>query len=158
MKRAIFCWLALLICCHAASGQSGRPEGAPTGPNLSGDYILIRATRDLRVAAPKRLQITQTEKVFTITETTSGGRSKTNRFPFSAEFVDDGDKGKVKAWFSWANKLIAEREINVTSGYYRQLDTFSPLGKGNLRLCREAFWQGKHGTESRVGCASYAQQ
>jgi|SRR6266567_1328571 len=158
MKPATLGWLALLICCHTASGQSGRPEGAPTGPNFSGDYTLIRATGDLRGIAPKRLQIAQTEKVFTITETNSHGRSKSNRFPFSAEFVDDGDKGKAKAWFSWSNKLITERAINVTAGYYRQLDTFSSLGNGNIRLCRDAFWRGEHGTESLSGCASYARR
>jgi hypothetical protein len=158
MRPATLYWLALLMSCHATSGQSGRPEGAPTGPNFSGDYILIRETGDLRGIAPKRLQIVQTKKVFTITETNSDGRLKSNRFPFSAEFVDDGDKGKAKAWFSWSDKLITERAINVTAGYYRQLDAFSLLGNGNIRLCRDAFWRGKRGTESRSGCASYARR
>jgi hypothetical protein len=158
MESATLGWLAFLICCHTASAQSGKPESAPTGPNFSGDYILIRATEDLHGVAPKRVQITQTEKVFTITETNSDGRSKINRFQFSAEFVDDGDKGKAKVWFSWSNRLITERAINVTTGYYRQLDTFSSLGNGNIRLCRDAFWRGEHETESRSGCASYARR
>ena len=158
MQLATLGWLALLICCNTASGQWGGPEGAPMGPNLSGDYTLIRATGDLRGVAPKRLQIDQTEKALTITETNSDGGSKSNRFQFSAEFVEDGDKGKAKAWFSWSNRLITERAINVIAGYYRQLDTFSSLGKGNIRLCRDAFWRGKHGTESRSGCASYGRR
>lgn len=150
-------WLALLVCCHTASGQSGRPEGALTGPDFSGDYVLILATGDLLGVAPKVLRIVQTERVFTVTETNSNGRAKSNRFQFSAEFVDDGKKGRAKAWFSWG-RLITERAINVRSGYYRQMDTFSELGNGNIRLCREALWRGEGGTESRYGCASYARR
>ena len=128
------------------------------GPNFSGDYTLIRARGDLGGIAAKELQIAQTENVFTIIEISSDGRSKSGRFPFSAEFVDDGDNGKVKAWFSWANKLVIERRINLRSSYYGKLDTFSELGNGNIRLRREGFSKGNHGTESRSGCASYARQ
>jgi hypothetical protein len=158
MTLAILRWSALLIVATSTRGQTGRPEGAPTGPNLSGDFTLIRATGDLHGIAPKRLQIAQSEKVFTISETSSDERSISSRFPFSPEFVEDDGRGKLKAWFSWSNRLITERAINHTSGYYRQLDEFSELGNGNIRLCRRAFSREEHGTESRSGCAKYARR
>ena len=94
MKAVTLSWSALLICCHAATGQSANPEGAPTGPNFSGEHTLIGAQGDLRGIAAKQLRIAQTENGFTVIEISSDGRSKSGRFPFSAEFVDDGGKAK----------------------------------------------------------------
>jgi hypothetical protein len=158
VRTSILSCLCSLIICGNVSGQSGRSECAPNGPNFSGIYSLVSARGDLSGIAPLRLQIIQTGKDFTVKEVSSHSRINEYRFPFSAEFVNEDRSVRVKACFDWSNRVFTERAIDDPKGYYRQIDTFSELGNDNIRLCREAFWLGATGKQSKSGCAVYGRR
>jgi hypothetical protein len=159
VSRAIAYGLLSILLSSSAFAQSGREEGKLTGPDFSGDYVLLRSTGALHGAAPKELQVSQTDKTFTVRAARDSGTWITTQFPLSLDWTQDGNDGKVKAWFSYSDSLITERAIDLDSGYFRQIDVWSRLGDGTIRLCRDAYARTSLWTDSqRSGCATYSRR
>ena len=95
----------------AVSAFALSQEGDATGPNFSGDYVLIRATGALRGAAPKQLHIVQTERLFRVGAVDGHWETNWTQFPLKTDWIDDGGNGNVKAYFSYGGSLPNERLI-----------------------------------------------
>jgi hypothetical protein len=159
VSRALACGLLSTLLSFSAFAQSGQGEGKLTGPDFSGDYVLLRSTGALQGAAPRELQLSQTDKTFTVIAARESGTWTTIEFPLTLDWIQDGDDGKVKAWFSYGDALITERAIDLNSGYFRQIEVWSHLGNGTIRLCRDAYARTSLWTDSRrSGCATYARR
>lgn len=133
-------------------------EGDPTGPNFTGDYLLIRTTGALHGAAPKELHIVQTERLFRVGAVDEQGATKWMWFPIKSDWVKDDDNGKVKAYFSY-NGLNTERAISMRFGYYNELDRWTFLGKSTMKLCKDAYARKSFWEEfEKTGCAEYSRR
>ena len=133
-------------------------EGSPTGPNLSGDYVLTRTTGDLVGLAPRNLHIVQTQRLFRVGIAGDDGLITWIGFPLKADWVDDHGNGKVKAYFSYGG-VTTERAINLKRGYYRQLDQWTELSKTTIKVCKEAYARKSFWEElKQSGCAIYSRE
>lgn len=155
MRQAVF--LATVSFVLFSFSSSRAQEGDSTGPNFTGDYVLLRASGALRGAAPKELHILQNERMFRLEAVTRRGMTTSTRIPLKTDWVDDDGNGKVKAYFSYG-ALNTERAIRSKDGYYNQLDRWTILGKSAIKLCKDAyatsFWKELH----ESGCAEYSRR
>lgn len=154
MRQAIVCAVLMLAVSAFALSQ----EGDATGPNFSGDYVLIRATGALRGAAPKQLHIVQTERLFRVGVADGHGIPKWMSFPLKTDWVEDDGNGKVKAYFSYGG-LDTERAIKLRYGYFNELDRWTFLGKSTIKLCKDAYARKSFWDElEKSGCAEYSRR
>ena len=154
MKLVIACTALLFIISAVGLSQ----EGDPTGPNFTGDYVLIRTNGALHGAAPKELHIVQTEPLFRVGAVDEHGVTKWTGFPLKTDWVDDDGNGKVKAYFSY-NGLNTERAIRLRFGYYNELDRWTFLGKSTMKLCKDAYARRSFWEEfEKSGCAEYSRR
>jgi hypothetical protein len=154
MWQVIVCASLLLL-----TSTRGLPqEGSTTGPDLSGDYVLIRTTGDLVGVGPRKLHIVQTQRLFRVGTAGDDGLITWTGFPLKADWVDDHGNGKVKAYFSDGG-VTTERAINLKQGYYRQLDRWTELSKTTIKVCKEAYARKSFWEElKQSGCAIYSRE
>ena len=152
MKQAVICAAVLVMTASFALSQ----EGDPTGPNFTGDYVLIRSTGGLRGRAPKQLHIIQTERLFRVGTVDDHSHITWTKVPLRTDWVSDDGHGKVKAYFSYGT-LNTERWIKLKDGYYTELDRWSFLGKATIKVCKKANARKSLWEEfEQSGCAEYA--
>jgi len=155
-----------LQCCVAATSillstsifaQSG--EGTLTGPNISGNYILLSTRGAARGAAPDALRIVQTARSFRV-GWLKDGKEHWSTFPFSTEWIEDSKGGRAKAFFEGSGgALIAERYKETGAGRFSQLDRWTLLGPNTVRVCRSAYvTRSSSLPEEKFGCAVYSRQ
>jgi hypothetical protein len=135
-----------------------QPEGKLTGPDFSGHYKLVSARGAASGTAPRAIQIAQSGRWFRVGVVVEN-QTQWTVFPITTEWVEDGGKGQVKAFFD-GDALIAERAKGKAAGrYYRQLDRWTFLGRDSVRICRDAYFRESLWQEhERHGCATYQRQ
>jgi len=138
--------------------QAQSSEGTLAGPDFSGKYVLVTA-RDAAVGtAPAELYIVQSTGSVRVQGTVSGSRQKSSTFPISTEWIEDGNGGRVKAFFD-GGALVTERYKDTDSGRYGYLDTWTFLGPNTLRLCRSAYVRRSlYQQNEKSGCAVYSRR
>ena len=154
MKEAIICATLLVMISTFGLCQ----EGDRTGPNFTGDYVLIRATGGLRGRASRHLHIVQTERLFRVATVDDHGRMTWAEVPLKTDWVADDGHGKVKAYFAYGT-LNTERWIKVKDGYYTQLDSWRFLADNTIKVCKEANARKSLWEEfAQSGCAEYSRK
>jgi hypothetical protein len=132
-----------------------RAEGTLTGPDFSGDYILVSARGAASETAPTTLHITQSADSFRV-GWLSVGKQHWSMFPISTEWVKDGGGGRAKAFFD-GDALITERYKDTSVGRHGQLDRWTFLGPRTVRVCRSAYVrESLYQEEEKSGCAVYS--
>jgi hypothetical protein len=158
IAQSLQCSVAMILVLLSTSIVAQSGEGTLTGPDFSGDYILVSARGATSETAPTTLHIVQSADSFRV-GWIKEGEQHWSTFPISTEWVEDGSGGQAKAFFEGSGTLIAERSKDTSAGFYRQLDRWTLLGVSTVRVCRSAyvrksFYQGKE----KSGCAVYSRQ